>query len=77
MRPSGNSARAKVVREMKVFSAGDPMAMCKAGVEIHFKPIPNQTSKTTASLRRFKRDQQKKKPKKKLLSGFSGALSSS
>ena len=41
------------------------MAMCKAGVEIHFKPIPNQTSKTTASLRRFKRDQQKKKTKKK------------
>lgn len=41
------------------------MAMCKAGVEIHFKPIPNQTSKTMASLRRFKRDQQKKKPKKK------------
>ena len=65
MRPSGNSARAKVMRETKVFSAGDPMGMCKAGVEIHFKPIPNQTSKTTASLRRFKRDQQKKKPKKK------------
>ena len=54
MRPSGNS-RAKVVREMKVFSAGDPMAMCKAGVEMHFKPIPPQTSKTMASLRRFKR----------------------
>ena len=35
-----------MVRGMKVFSAGDPMAMCKAGVEIHFKPIPRQTSKT-------------------------------
>ena len=32
------------------------MAMCKAGVEIHFKPIPRQTSKTMVSLRRFKRD---------------------
>ena len=41
---------------MKVFSGGDPMAMCKAGVEIHFKPKARQTSKTMATLRRFKRD---------------------
>ena len=32
------------------------MAMCKAGVEIHFKPKPRQTSKAMATLRRFKRD---------------------
>ena len=50
------SPRAKVVREMRVFSGGDPTAMCKAGVEIHFKPKPHQTSKTMAALRRFKRD---------------------
>ena len=55
MKPSGNS-RAKVVREMRDFSGGDPMAMCKAGVEIHFKQKPRQTSKTMAALRRFKRD---------------------
>ena len=55
MKPSGNS-RAKVVREMRVFSGGDPMAMCKAGAEIHFKQKPRQTSKTLAALRRFKRD---------------------
>ena len=55
MKPSGNS-RAKVMREMRVFSGGDPMAMCKAGVEIQFKPKPRQTSKTMATLRRFKRD---------------------
>ena len=54
MKPSGNS-RAKVVREMRVFSGGDPMAMCKAGVEFHFKPKPRQTSKTMATLRRYKR----------------------
>ena len=42
---------------MRVFSGGDPMAMCKAGVEIHFKPKARQTtSKTMATLRRFKRD---------------------
>ena len=40
---------------MRVFSGGDPTAMCKAGVEIHFKPKPHQTSKTMAALRRFKR----------------------
>lgn len=53
MKPSGNS-RAKVVREMRDFSGGDPMAMCKAGVEIHFEPKPRQISKTMAALRRFK-----------------------
>ena len=53
MKQSG-SARAKVVREVKVFSGGDPMAMCKAGVEIHFEPKPRQISKTMAALRRFK-----------------------
>ena len=55
MKPSGNS-RAKVVREMRVISGGDPTARCKAGVEIHFKQKPRQTSKTLAALRRFKRD---------------------
>ena len=60
MRLSGSS-RAKVVREMKVFSAGDPMAMCKAGEEIHLKPFPNQTPKTMATLRRFKRNEIQKR----------------
>ena len=55
-RKPSESPRAKVVREMRVFSGGDPTAMCKAGVEIHFKPKPHQTSKTMAALRRFKRD---------------------
>lgn len=53
MKPSGSS-RDKVVREMKVFSGGNPMATCKAGVEIHFEPKPRQISKTRAALRRFK-----------------------
>ena len=55
MKPSGNS-RAKLVREMRVFPGGDPMAMCKAGVEFHFKPKARQTSKTMAAVCRFKRD---------------------
>lgn len=54
-RKPSESPRAKVVREMRVFSGGDPTAVCKAGVEIHFKPKPHQT-KTMAALRRFKRD---------------------
>ena len=41
---------------MRVFSGGDPMATCKVGVDIHFKPKDRQISKTVAALRRFKRD---------------------
>lgn len=39
---------------MKVFLGGNPMATCKAGVEIHVEPKPRQISKTRAALRRFK-----------------------
>ena len=53
MKPSGNS-RAKLVREMSVIPGGDPIAMCKAGVEFHFKPKARQTS--MAAVRRFKQD---------------------
>ncbi|CAH3038350.1 unnamed protein product [Pocillopora meandrina] len=55
MKPSG-SCQVKVAREMRVISGGDPTARCKAGVEIHFKPKPRQTSTTVPALRRFKRD---------------------